>query len=360
MLRHLLIILCLCINAANAHSQILEDKTKAVILAYQRIGEDSVPESNLRTGQFEEHIEEILNAGYNVIALDDLLIALESKTPLPDKTIAITFEGGFRSAYDNAMPVLLDNDLPFAVFFSTGLTDRDTTIDWKELRTLSKNKNVTLGILPASYSHITALPLAEQKRAINKARAEFAEHIGEETQFFSYPFGEISNTLIDILKEQNIQAAFGLQSGPAHAGSNLLTLPRFTMTESYGDAERFRMITQALPMPVTDIEPQDMLLRSNTPALGFTLPETLIDQADKLSCFISGQEQKPTLEHIGSRIEIRPHEPLENDRTRINCTLPGPKDEDDTPRWRWFGMLLHQTNFVENNQAKTNQQDEPQ
>ncbi len=335
-------------HPAKAAAPLPQDSTSAVILAYQNIGQDNAPENNLRIEQFNDHLDEIKRADYNVIALPDLITALKTQTPLPEKTIVITFEGALRSAYENGMKPLLENNIPFTVFFSSSQTEYESHLDWKELRALSKNKNVTLGILPANYNHITPLSEAEQKRQINKGRADFAQNVGMETAYFSYPFGEVSNALKEIVKAQSFEAAFGLQSGPAFAGSDIHDLPRFSMTESYGDLERFRMITKSLPLPVTGVEPQDSYLTTTTPAIGFTLPEALQSEIGNISCFISNQE-KPQVETIGPRVEIRAQMPLDTERTRINCTLPAPKDADDTPRWRWFGMLLDQ---AENNEEK--------
>lgn len=318
-----------------------QDDTSASILAYYRIGEDAYPQSNLRTEQFNAHINEIITKDYNVIALPDLMTALKNKTPLPPKTIAITFEGAYQSTYSRAMRPLLEKNIPFTVFFAATMTDRTNHLNWKELRNLSKKKAVTLGIFPHTYTHIAHFPEAEQRRQINKARSDFRDKIGNEAQYFSYPFGEISTTLKTIIKEQSFTAAFGLQSGTAYNGHDIYALPRFTMTEQYGGLDRFRLVTNALPLPAHDIEPENPLITDINTAIGFTLPKALESQSGNLSCFISGHQEKPDLQKLGSRIELRPKEPLNAERTRINCTLPAPENTDETPRWRWFGMLLH-------------------
>lgn len=350
----LLCLISLTPSSAAISAELPEDKTSAVILAYHRIGEDAIPESNLRQDQFDEHIKEILNGNYTVLPLGDIIAAIKSKSSLPPRTLAITFEGGFVSAHKNAFPTLLDNNIPFTVFFSSGLTNNQNHIDWKQLKALNRNPNVTLGILPASYRHMSALSPAEQTRQINIARSQFKKNIGAEAQYLAYPFGEASNTLKDILKSQDFIAAFGLHSGVAHSSSDTLNLPRFTMTERYGDLQRLRLITNAHPLPAKDIEPSNWLITTAPSTIGFTLPETLKSTTSSLSCFISGQN-KPDIEILGNRIEIRPQEPLDASRTRINCTLPISNDNDESPKWRWLGMLLH-TETTPNN----HQQGEPQ
>jgi len=174
--------------------------------------------------------------------------------------------------------------------------------------------------------------------------------------FLSYPFGEYTNKFKKIAKTQGYKAALGLHSGTAHKGTDLFALPRFSMTEKYGNIERFRLITKALPLPVFDLEPADTLLTSNTFNTGFTLPDALLKGSEKLSCFLSGQEETKT-ERLGTRIEIRSPVIQNQNRLRLNCTMPGPLSKDDEIQWRWLGLLYHRAEI--NPATNKQQQDEP-
>jgi len=320
-----------------------EDKTKAVILAYHRIGEDNHPDTNLTQEQFIEHINEIENGDYTVLALDDVLSAIENRTPLPAHSIVLTFEGAYQSAYTNAIQHLLEKDWPFTVLYSSDTIDRNAPefMDWKTLKKLSNNKQVTLGVLPASYSHITHLPEQEILKNLNKARQRFREEFNREAAFLSYPFGEYSTQLQTLAKTQGFKAALGLHSGATSPADNRYALPRFSMTERYGNLDRFRLVTNALPLPANDLEPADTYLKTQTWLTGFSTPTSLSGELKNLACFISGQE-KPSIEILGNRVEIRSAElSTQQKRIRLNCTMPGPEAENGEAQWRWLGLLYH-------------------
>jgi len=328
---------------AQAGSGLAQDRQAAVIIAYNRIGEEQYPATSIRTEQFDAHLRELTSGAYNLIALPELVAALESETTLPDRTVAITFDGGHRSILNQAVPALLRTDIPFTIFISTDHADRTTNeyLSWDDLRRLSRERQVTIGLHPASYIRLADEPAAERARQLNNARARFREELRQEPTFFAYPFGEYSAAYRELIAQQGFRAAFGQQSGVAWAGSDLLALPRFPMTDAYGGLDRFQMTATALPLPVTDIAPPDPHLSTSTPSIGFTVDPALADELDKLSCFVSHQG-KPALDIIGqTRVELRLERPLEHDRARINCTLPTPLGEaDEAPRWRWFGLLL--------------------
>jgi peptidoglycan/xylan/chitin deacetylase (PgdA/CDA1 family) len=342
--------LCFCPRTVVAGTTIAEDRSSAVILAYHRIGEDAWPDTSLRTDQFVAHIEELTGGGYNVMALPAILTALENDEKLPPNTIAITFEGAYQSAYENGMTMLLQKNIPFTVFFAADNADNGAGqyMGWAALRSLNRSELVSLGILPASYTRLAAAPRADILTQVNKAKIRFREEFGQEAALFSYPFGEYSLAYKKIISELGFDAAFGLQSGVAAPFSDFMALPRFTMTEIYGDLERFRMVTNALPLPAADIEPQNPFLNTNTPSIGFSLAAGLVPEKRALSCHVSGQDVQPDLEFLGeSRVELRLAQPVTEERTRVNCTMPGPLLRGEPQGWRWLGMLLVHENPVD-------------
>ncbi len=338
---------CICLflwlaGLPAAAQTVATDESAAVILVYHRIGEDEYPENNIRQEQFASHIRELASGEYNVMSLASIADALKKGEKLPPRTVAITFDGGHKSILDNAVPLLKRHELPFTVFVSTDYAGRHTDdyLDWDDIKDLKHDKLATVGIHPAAYIRLYNEPEAEIVRQINKARSIYREQLGEEPTLFAYPFGEYSKAYRDLIEAQGFAAAFGQQSGVASAGTDLYSLPRFSMTETHAGLDRFRLTAGALPLPVTDIEPRDPVLHTARPSIGFTVEKELEGQLANLTCFVSGQG-KPGIEIIGNRVELRLEKDFESDRARVNCTLPLPTGENyEEPRWRWFGMML--------------------
>lgn len=348
----------LVVSSPQAHANPIDNMEgmSAVILAYNRIGEDNYPQTSLRQSDFETHINELTNGSYNVLPLSEIISSLKSNAPLPPKTVAITFEGGYKSALKYAIPQLLERKLPCTVFFSSNNGNKETNeyMDWRDIKSLKRHKNVSFGILPASYTRVTELNSIENKRLLNKARIDYRDHLKQEATFFSYPFGQYDERYKDVIKDQGFNAAFGLQSGVAYNSMDFYNVPRFTLTDGFGDIERFRMLVNALPIPAIDIQPENHVIKDSEPLFGFSVPQKYNDILNSVSCFISGLG-KAKLEKIGNnRIEIRPPHALENGRVRINCTAN--TGTQDIPQWHWFGMLYTIDNQSDYERPKNNQQ----
>ncbi|MFP4313949.1 MAG: polysaccharide deacetylase family protein [Alphaproteobacteria bacterium] len=313
--------------------------SSAVILAYSRIDEDSFTQTSLRLSDFEAHLEELKSGGYNIMSLLDVIKALKENAPLPEKTVALTFEGGYKSAFTRAMPLLLDHNIPFTVFYASNNAEMDTGeyMNWEDLKSLQRYKNVSLGILPSSYQRVTNNSKSENKRYLNNAKIAYRKHFKDEATLASYPFGQHNESYKTLIKNSGIEAAFGLQSGVAYSGMDFMNIPRFPMTDGYGDLQRFRMVANALPIPAKDIEPADHVLTSSTPLFGFSVDNDSAHLLKATTCFIAGQGQAQTFLAGDNRLEIRPAHPLDDSRVRINCTATSGSAEE--PKLHWLGML---------------------
>lgn len=328
----------------SVQSALDPDSVAAVIFSWHRIGEDDGSGTSLTPSDFEAQIRELVRGGYTPVSLSEIVSAMRSGHALPPLSVALTFDGGHASTIEKAAPLLLEKRIPFAVFFASDKADEAAPgyLGWDDLRSLADNPLVTLGIHPAVYARLTGMPSAEVARQINKARVRYREEIGAEPAFFAYPFGFTSAECRSVVEKQNFRAAFGQQSGVASSLSDPYLIPRFPVTEGYGDIDRFRMTARALPLPVRNVAPEDPFVSENPPSIGFSFDPGGGESLSRLSCFSSGQG-RPKVEIIGdNRVELRFSRPFDNERVRINCTLPsGVADSEGEPRWRWLGFLLN-------------------
>jgi peptidoglycan/xylan/chitin deacetylase (PgdA/CDA1 family) len=332
--------LLLGIAPVRAEAMAMEaDDTAAVIFAYFAVGRDDTPAASVTREQFLEQVEELTSGAYTVLPLPRIVDAFNAGKALPPRTVALTFDGADKSVMDIAAPLLIEKDLPFTVFIPSGRVDDDKTpfLSWDDLRSLKKTGLVSFGLHPAGYSRLSGSAPADIRGQINSSLADIREELDVNVTLFAYPFGEYDTAYKKIVDEMGFKAAFGQQSGVAYAGDDRYALPRFTLTERYADMDRFVMTANALPMPVRDVSPADPHLDTLNPVIGFTLPESLSKSIKSISCF-SSSDEKPKLDFLGSRIEIRMSE-LSEDRPRINCTLPVATAPGEDPRWRWFGMM---------------------
>ena len=285
----------------------------AVVLVYHRFGEGDLPSTNTTLEQFEAQIAELTSGPYNVLPLPDILAAFKSGKKL-------------RAG------------LPFTVFIASDPVDREGAryMTWAHLKELAASELVTIGAHSASHPHMPNMNAEEVRLELQRSNARLERELGKLPEIFSYPFGEFSLRTRALVIEAGYQAAFAQNSGVLARNMDPFNLPRFALNEQYGTLERFRLIVNALPLPLSQITPQDSTLTadSNPPIYGFTLA-TGLQPLERLNCFLSG-DVGMTMERLEQRVELRMAGPLPPGRSRVNCTLPGPDG-----RWRWNGRQFY-------------------
>ncbi len=105
-----------------------------VVLAYHRICEFSnlFYDYNISAtpGEFRNQMEYI-KANYNVISSEKLISCYSGRCRIPDNSIMITFDDGFKDTIHNAYPILMDMQLPAVLFVATDFIDYEY-IPWED------------------------------------------------------------------------------------------------------------------------------------------------------------------------------------------------------------------------------------
>ncbi len=315
-------------------------ESAAVILMYHRFGETKFPSTNIQLKQFDNHIKELTNGTYNVLPVRDIMAAIQNGKDLPDRTVGITIDDGYRSIYTEAWPRLNNAGLPFTVFVATDPIDHGSNnyMSWDQIRELKKS-GVDISGHTSSHNHMPASNPERNKYELKKSKARMVAELGKAPEMFAYPFGEASEQVQKLVQKNGYNLAFGQHSGVVNSTTSAYYIPRFALNENYDDMRRLRLVLNALPLSVTNITPADpLLITNNPPNLGFTVTSTK-KNLHRLSCFSSSEGRVRVERFSGlkgaTRIEIRMTSAFPKGRTRINCTLPGPDN-----RWHWFGTLF--------------------
>ena len=308
----------------------------SVILMYHKFGESSFPSTNIRIDQFESHIKELKDKNFNVLPLSKILVAIENKEELPEKTVAITIDDGYKSVYSVAFPALKKANLPFTVFISTNAIDENykSHMTWNDIRNLASS-GVEIGAHTNTHLHMVDHSDDVLTKEIETSNRRFQEELGFVPEIFAYPYGEASIRVKKIVRNHGYKFAFAQHSGAININSDIFFLNRFALNEGFGQLKRFRKIINALPLEVQDVLPRDHVTNRNPPSLGFTVTDKDIN-IEELNCFPSGNINLEIKIISSKRVEVRFDKPFPRGRTRINCTALGKNNT-----WHWTGFIFY-------------------
>jgi peptidoglycan/xylan/chitin deacetylase (PgdA/CDA1 family) len=114
------------------------------------------PTHNVPPDRFRQHLTGLLDRGFTIRPLRELLRRNASGEPLPPQTMALTFDDGFQSNYTEAFPVLRELRVPATIFVATGYLDGTTPFPF-DAWGLAHGKSLP----PAAYRPLTVVQCRE-------------------------------------------------------------------------------------------------------------------------------------------------------------------------------------------------------
>ena len=302
---------------------------------YHRFEENKYPSTNIRMNDFIEHLEMIKKN--NIKFINPINFEKELNNNKKQRKLLLTIDDGYRSFYDNAWPVLKKSKIPFILFVSTREVGKIGYMNWDEIREIEKYDFVEIG--NHSHTHDYLIDFAEKKiRDDLKTSIDiFKKELGKNSIFFSYPFGEYSTALKNIVIDFGFKYAFGQHSGVVDHTKNFFEMPRFPINEKYGETDRFKTVLKTLPFPFKSIEPENRYIsdKNNPPKVSIKFYENL-KNLNNINCF-SNEEDKWRNSKISFvnnyNLNINLEGKFITERGRINCSL-----REKNGFYRWLGI----------------------
>jgi peptidoglycan/xylan/chitin deacetylase (PgdA/CDA1 family) len=176
-------------------------------------------------------------AGYRTLDLATLVAHRRDATPVPPKSIVITFDDGFRDAAIYAGPVMAEYGFSATFFLVAGLMGGTST--W-----LERERGVTLRIMSwddarvlertghrceshsVTHPRLGALAPDACRDELARSRAVIEEAIGHAVRYVAYPFGSESAAVRAIARDCGYEAGCGVTIGLSTAADDPLALRR--------------------------------------------------------------------------------------------------------------------------------------
>ncbi|MBU2978367.1 polysaccharide deacetylase family protein [Alteromonas sp. C1M14] len=333
---YLVSLLFLCSVSAVQAAQ----TNSAVILLYHHVSDTTPKSTSVSPATFETHMRYVAEH-YTVLPLSEIIAAIKSNTPLPDKAMAITFDDGYANILTNGHPILAQYQLPYTVFINPDeIGKQRNQLTWQQIKQMT-NEGVEFANHTLDHLHmLERLPgeneqdwLARIWKNVEDAESQIAEKTGQSLKFLAYPFGEYNQALAQKVSEEGY-IGFGQHSGAVSQYSNLAALPRFPAAGPYANMKSLKVKMASLSMPVvsTTLTNPERASSSLTAAQSITLDgdDVGLSQA---ACYFLGE--KMPVKTDAKTLTYTLTAQLPTGRSRVNCTAPS---HSQPGRYYWFSQ----------------------
>ena len=220
--------------------------------------------------QLESHLASMQREGYRFVSLDEYIAYAKGELTLPEKSVMITFDDGYRSFYTKVYPLLQKYKVPGMLAIVSSWTvgeekpnDVRDLASWQELREMEASGLVTV----VSHSHalhkqqainpqggrngVAGSHLYFQGRYetdaeyetrigndLNEVQRLFEENLGHKSRAMVWPYGIYSEKSVALARQSGMEATFLLDGGVNPPGENSLYYARRMIIDNEMDVSR--------------------------------------------------------------------------------------------------------------------------
>jgi len=253
------IFLLLLLSSANAAFKSNGNgfQVQVPILLYHRFGLIVADSMTVTTKVFESQLQYLINSGYVVIPLRELVdYYLKKGPPPPSKAVVITADDGHKSVYTDMFPLIKKYRIPVTLFiYPSAISNASYAMNWDQLREMKATGLVDIQshtywhpnfkkekrkLTPRGYEEFVDIQLT-------KAKDKLQKELGLKIDMLAWPFGIYDDELIRRAVAIGYIAAFTLERHHTSVSDNIMALPRYLMTDSDRGKTFGRIIERRLP-----------------------------------------------------------------------------------------------------------------
>jgi peptidoglycan/xylan/chitin deacetylase (PgdA/CDA1 family) len=210
---------------------------------------DSIKSLIVSPRTFERQMRFLRDHHYNVITVEALARLIKTNSKIPPKTVAVTFDDGYKDNYTYAFPVLKKYAIPATIFIIIDEVGRpltkelkagDARLSWQEIHQMQSSGLVDFG------SHtFGAEPLVDKrsdaalKKEIVDSRAALGERLGRQVAIFSYPGGLFNDKIKTIVMNAGYFCAVATTPGRRYPDTDPFIIKRVRVSESIAGLAAF-------------------------------------------------------------------------------------------------------------------------
>lgn len=189
---------------------------------------------------FRSHMRFLAWAGYTAVSLDRLC----SGVPLPRRPVVITFDDGFKSCIEHAVPQLEAFGFSAIFFVVAGLVGATSRwlrpelgcelplADWAALRSLL-DRGFECGAHSVTHPHLPQLSAEVCRHELVESKRIIEEQLGQEVAHMSYPYGDYNPGIRSMVQDIGYRTACSTRGGLSGPQDDRFELRRVRVTGRY-------------------------------------------------------------------------------------------------------------------------------
>jgi len=230
----------------------------AVILLYHKFGNPNSPSTNTPIKTFTSEMNYLKIGHYNVVKLSALCDLIKNHVNIPDKTVAISIDDGYKSTV-KAIKILQKYKFPATIFLYTNAYHWPAFLNWNQINRIVSDPLFDIGNHTTDHAELDRLSGKQIDRDITAAQNSIKKLTGVRAELFAYPYGYYNINVIKNVKHFGFSCAFSQDVGAVDDRTDPYRIPRIAMTGSSFDMKEFVKKLSIKPLHLSAYFPKEKI-----------------------------------------------------------------------------------------------------
>jgi len=219
------------------------------ILCYHRFGRKNDGPLCVSEETFARQMAFLADNGYHAIGIGELLGFLNYRRGLPEKSVLITIDDGYRSAYEIAYPILRRHGFTAALFVYTDFIGSGVkSLTWEQLEEM-KAAGFDVGSHTVTHCDLSKKEKGEDdgtyrervKQELLESKRMLDERLNQDTIALAYPYGNAAPEILPLCHSLGYRLGVTVRPGGNPFFADPLALRRSQIVVGKGPAFQDRL-----------------------------------------------------------------------------------------------------------------------
>lgn len=140
--------------------------------------------------RFNNHVKEIQKKNIDFISIDKMLDIIKSNEKTSE-FVVVSFDDAYESVYTLAYPLLKLSKIPFVIYQSVGLLDKDKYLKSWQIDEMLKSGLCTLASHGMTHKMLSKMSRQDIECEMKKSKEILEDRFGVSVKHFAYPYGKL-------------------------------------------------------------------------------------------------------------------------------------------------------------------------
>ncbi|GFH41851.1 deacetylase [Lactococcus hodotermopsidis] len=192
--------------------------------------------------EFEMEMMALKNAGYYTLTPEEAYRVLTTNEKPAEKIVWVTFDDGYKNAYDTAMPILSRLEMTGSFFIITGMRDDEDKMPDEMLLKMKQNSLISLESHTVNHPDLEYLTNDQADSELRDSKQELDRLLKQKTSVICYPAGRYNNETAELAENAGYKLGLTTNPGLASSRNGLFALNRVRVAYGHSEATFMALI----------------------------------------------------------------------------------------------------------------------